>query len=113
MADTRRCGARTRNGGTCQNLPANGAGRCRMHGGAAPQTIAAAERRHAEAEAHRQVALFGARRDIHPAEALIELVQWTAGEVDYWRQRVRALGEADLTRGMTKGKDGCEDRGDT
>jgi hypothetical protein len=32
----------------------------------------------------------------------MELVQWTAGEVDYWRQRVRQLEEGGLTWGMTK-----------
>lgn len=28
-----RCGAKTRNGGTCQNMPRQLGGRCRMHGG--------------------------------------------------------------------------------
>jgi hypothetical protein len=28
-----RCGAKTRNGGTCQNMPRQIGGRCRMHGG--------------------------------------------------------------------------------
>ncbi|PWJ51821.1 hypothetical protein SAMN06264364_120100 [Quadrisphaera granulorum] len=32
------CGAKTRSGGTCQTAPMRGTNRCRMHGGAAPQT---------------------------------------------------------------------------
>jgi hypothetical protein len=84
MADTRRCGARTRNGGTCQNLPANGAGRCRPHGGAAPQTIAAAERRQAEAETHRQVALFGAKNFSHLQCARCRLLQSTHVRTSSW-----------------------------
>jgi hypothetical protein len=56
-------------------------------------------------QAAADVVLFGARRDVHPADALLELVQWTAGEVDYWRQRVRLVEEADLTWGVTESVD--------
>jgi hypothetical protein len=44
---------------------------------------------------------------------LIELVQWKAGEVDYWRQRCRQLEEADLTWGVVRRKEGGEDHGTT
>jgi hypothetical protein len=65
-----------------------------------------------DAEARHAVDLFAARRDIEPCAALLELVQWTAEEVDYCRQQVRALDEDDLTwgRGSEKGGD---DRGTT
>lgn len=86
-----------------------GIGRCRKHGGNTPTHVKSA----VVMKARQDVALFGARRDIHPAEALLELVQWTAGEVDYWRQRVRLLDESDLTWGVTKVKEGGEDRGTT
>ncbi|NUO35651.1 MAG: hypothetical protein HOQ27_11390, partial [Dermatophilaceae bacterium] len=52
----------------------------------------------------------------HPAEALLELVHWTAGEVDYWRARVVELADTNedaLTWGVTKTKDGGDDRGTT
>jgi hypothetical protein len=32
-----RCGAKTRAGGRCQNMPMQLGGRCRMHGGASPK----------------------------------------------------------------------------
>jgi len=84
-----------------------------MHGGSSPRALAAAERRLVEEQARRDVVLFAARRDVHPAEALIELVQWKAGEVDYWRGRCRQLEEADLTWGVTRRKEGGEDHGTT
>jgi hypothetical protein len=86
-----------------------GIGRCRKHGGNTPTHVKSA----VVAEARRDVVLFGARRDVHPAEALLELVQWTAGEVDYWRQRVRLLEERELTWGLTKVKEGGQDTGTT
>ena len=98
------CGAKTRNGGTCRNTPLPGTNRCRMHGGASPQAQAKAQERIAVAKAEAEVARLGARRDIHPADALLELVHWTAGEVDYWRQRVVQLADQDpdaLTWGKT------------
>ena len=110
------CGAKTRNGGTCKRSPVPGGKRCRMHGGASPQAKAAAERRLAVAAAEKEVARLGVRRDIHPAEALLELVHWTAGEVDYWRARVVEIADTDedaLTWGVTRVKDGGDDRGTT
>jgi hypothetical protein len=76
-----------------------GATRCRMHGGASPRSKAKAKERIQDAEARHAVEIFAARRDIEPGAALLELVQWTAGEVDYCRQQARALDEDDLTWG--------------
>jgi hypothetical protein len=90
-----------------------GAARCRMHGGASPQSRAAAAARIQEAQARAAVELFAARRDIEPGPALLELVQWTAGEVDYWRQEVRLIEKNDLTWGVTRVKEGGDDRGTT
>ena len=98
---TATCGARTRAGGTCQKPPEPGGTRCRMHGGASPQAKAKAAERVAVAKAEVEVARLGARRDIHPADALVELVQFTAGEVAYWRQRVNDLDDDDLVWGRT------------
>ena len=109
------CGAKKRQGeGTCTQ-PAGwgtdhvGIGRCRLHGGSTQNHKTAA----VTTQARRDVVLFGGRRDIHPADALLELVQWTAGEVDYWRHRVCLLEEAALTWGVTRVKEGGDDRGTT
>lgn len=108
-----KCKAHKRSGGPCGQRKLAGQEVCRMHGGKTPVALAAAERRVTEQQARAEVVLFGARRDIHPADALLELVQWTAGEVDYWRSRVRLLDEAALTWGVTRVKEGGEDRGTT
>lgn len=109
------CGGKKRQGeGDCTR-PAGwgtdhpGLGACKLHGGATPNHKTAA----VTTQARRDVVLFGGRRDIHPADALLELVQWTAGEVDYWRQRVRLLDEQALTWGVTRVKEGGDDRGTT
>lgn len=116
------CGARKRQGeGTCTR-PAGwgtehpGIGRCKLHGGKTP----AQNQQAARVQAERDVVLFAARRDVHPAEALLELVQWKAGEVDYWRGRVREIvatagddGDVDLTWGVVREKTGGEDHGTT
>lgn len=78
-----------------------GIGNCKHHGGSTPSHTKAAQTE----QARRDVELFGAAKDIHPAEALLELVQWTAGEVDYWRQQVRQLEEDELTWGITEAVD--------
>lgn len=109
-----RCNAPKRSGGLCKRPAGDqtdhpGIGRCKFHLGNTKTHRAAA----VTVQAQRDVILFGARRDIHPAEALLELVQWTAGEVDYWRQRVRELDESDLTWGITRVKDDGDDRGTT
>lgn len=114
--DLRRCGARTRSGEPCQAAPVAGATRCRMHGGSSPQVKAKAARDRAEREAAEAVALFGGRRDIDPASALIELVQRKAGECEFWRARVHQIQQDDeeaLTFGVTREKTGGDDAGTT
>lgn len=116
--DRNYCGGKKHQGvGTCTQ-PAGwgtshpGIGRCKLHGGSTGNHGKAAQ----VEQARRDVVLFGARRDVHPAEALLELVQWTAGEVDYWRARVAevaAQDDADLTWGVTRTKTGGDDHGTT
>jgi hypothetical protein len=110
-----KCGGNKRQGeGKCTQAAGwgtthPGIGACKLHGGATESHTVAA----AVTQAKRDVVLFGARRDVHPAEALLELVQWTAGEVDYWRSRVRVLDEEALTWGVTKVKEEGHDKGTT
>lgn len=108
-----RCAGHNRRGLPCGQWPLADQRVCGLHGGRSPRALAAAERRGREREARQAVALFAARRDIDPSEALLELVRWTAGEVDYWRERVRLLGDDELTWGVTRVKDGGDDRGTT
>jgi len=96
----------------CTQAPMRGTTICRMHGGNG-RTKAKAAADIATAKAAAKVALFGARRDVAPDVALLELVQWTAGEVDYWRQEVRLIERDDLTWGVTREKSGGEDFGTT
>ena len=54
--------------------------------------------------------------DIDPAQALLDLVHWTAGECMYWREQVQRLAEDSpekLTWGKTREKTGGDDYGTT
>lgn len=86
-----------------------GVGACRKHGGSTRNHA-----KFAEVEtARRNVNLWGGRKDVHPAQALLELVQWKASEVEYWRYRVAEINEEDLTWGTSKVKTGGDDYGTT
>lgn len=77
-----------------------------MHGGKAPQAVSAAARRVRDEEARADAARFAARTDIHPTEALLELVHYQAGIVTYWRGRVEDVDAKDLEWGQTKHESG-------
>ena len=97
-----RCVATTRKGAHCTKAAIPGGTVCRFHGGAAPQVKAAAERRLAEVEVQRAVATFGERRDVSPAQMLLEDMQWTAGHVAWLRDQIALLNPEALTWGTTK-----------
>lgn len=88
---------RTKGRGPCHKPAIKGTNACLRHSGLSREkakakgevTMAAAER-------------MAKRDDITPSEALLELVQGAAGEVEYWRRRVGELDEAELTWGVTK-----------
>jgi hypothetical protein len=100
-----RCGGKLRDGsgGTCK-LPAGhgtdhvGIGRCRRHGG----NTESHKQNALMIQGQRDVAKWGARRDIAPAEALLELVQWKAAEVEFWHRKVNSLADHELTWSRTK-----------
>lgn len=77
----RRCTATNRRGEQCGRAPAKGALVCRLHGGAAPQVKAAAERRVAHAAAMEAVQAFGLPEVVDPNAALLAEVHRTAGHV--------------------------------
>lgn len=80
--------------GTCRK-PAGwgtshvGIGRCRLHGGKTPSQSTHAAVIQVRAELDR----MGIPRDVKPGDALLELVAEAAGNVEFLRLRVQALGE--------------------
>ncbi|WP_404465221.1 hypothetical protein LG274_02640 [Micrococcus antarcticus] len=84
-----------RSGQRCMRPVVPGASVCKFHGGNAPAVQKAARRRVLEASAAKDVALFGGRRELHPAQALLELVQSKAAEVAYWEGRVAEIDDHD------------------
>jgi hypothetical protein len=76
--------------------PRRGAYVCDIHGGTLPRVRAKAKERIAEQKAAVAVRRFNARTDIDAPTALLELVQYQAGLVEYWRNVVERVTEADL-----------------
>lgn len=86
------CTARAKGSGRrCKRRVSPGAVVCRMHGGAAPQVIAAAERRVALAGVEREVARLGLRVEVDPLDALLELVHESAANVAVYRMALQDL----------------------
>jgi hypothetical protein len=91
-----RCGAKTRSReGTCKKVAGAGTdhygiGRCKWHGGSTPT-----HRKQAALQQLRdELAAIGAKRQITPAQALLERVQAKAAEVEYWTRVVQAEQDA-------------------
>lgn len=97
-----RCAGHTRAGRPCRQWPMADQDVCKMHGGKAPQALAAAERRRQEAAAREALATYGGPVDVNPVEALLEEVRWTAGHVAWLRERVREVEQRALTMGVTE-----------
>ncbi|MFD4968952.1 hypothetical protein [Streptomyces sp. NPDC058424] len=119
----RRCWARTKKTGKQCGSPAMlGQNVCRFHGGAAPQSLRAAEQRVTEEKARALVETYGRKIDTTATEALLDEVQWTAGHVAWLRERVQEIEgaaaagadrEHPLVWGVTREKSGGEDFGTT
>src|SRR5690349_23119920 len=121
----RRCWSRTKKpgGGQCGANAMTGQNVCRYHGGSAPQSRKAGEKRAAEERVRQFVETYGRKIETTAAEALLEEVQWTAGHVAWLRERVQEIEseavviaadrEHPLVWGVTKEKLGGEDRGTT
>lgn len=82
-----RCHARTRGGRQCGNTAIEGGTVCRMHGGAAPQVIAAADRKVVEARVLSEVEALrleiGAR---HPLDVLLDQIERLAAIAVLWER---------------------------
>lgn len=94
---------------------------CGIHGGKNPRNLEAASKRMAAERAARMVQTYGLKVDTTAADALLDEVQWTAGHVAWLRERVQEIeqhssdsdGENPLVWGVTRRKEGGEDRGTT
>src|SRR5208283_4603384 len=91
--DTPRCTATNRRGGRCGRAPVRGARVCSMHGGKAPQVIAAATGRVVEAGAARQLRAEGYEPTVNPVEELLSLGAEVTALKDVLRARVADLSE--------------------
>lgn len=105
------CTAHTSAGNPCKRPPNRGMSVCQSHGGASPRAIAGREKRQREDQARADAARFAARTDIHPADALLELVHYQAGIVTYWRTRVEDVTDDDLEWGVTQHREGSGPEG--
>jgi len=99
-----RCTATKRNGDQCGSWAVNGMKVCRMHGGASPQAKKAAARRLQEQAAAQAVATLGIPVETTPTEALLEEVKWTAGHVQWLRERVQEVEQDALVWGRKQEK---------
>ena len=119
----RRCQRRSKNreGAQCGNVAMRGQDVCRFHGGASPQAKAAAQERLTEEKARRAMATYGRKVETTATEALINEVQWTAGHVEWLRERVQEIEESaagtdtnhPLVWGKVREKTGGQDWGQT
>lgn len=105
------CTAHTSSGRPCKRYPNHGMTVCGSHGGRSPRAIAGREKRQREEQARADAARFAARTDIHPADALLELVHYQAGIVDYWRGRVEQITDEGLEWAVTKHEEGIGPEG--
>lgn len=112
MADGK-CTAHKSNGDPCPNWPMQGQKVCHAHGGRAPQNKNAASARLAEREARAMADTYGLPIEITPEQAILDEVHRTAGHVAWLAQQVRALEQDALIWGVTKVKEGGDDRGTT
>ena len=87
-----RCKAHSRRsgGGPCGRRKTKGLAVCYSHGGNARQSKAAAKRRLEAAALEKAVVTFGARREIGHLEAMVELLQFSAGHVVWLRDQIQA-----------------------
>lgn len=99
----RQCTATAKGTGQrCKRAPAHGMRVCVKHGAGSPQSRAAGPQRVELERAREAVEVYGLPRDISPTDALLEEVRWTAGHVDWLRQRVQQTEREALIWGTTQ-----------
>jgi hypothetical protein len=101
-----RCGARTRAGAQCRGMAVTGTTVCRMHGGAAPQVLAAVERRRADGQRREAMLEWGRTYGEiapheDPAVVMAEQIQRSRGHVAWLLERVQETEADALVWGLT------------
>lgn len=114
IPDQQRCtGTNKESGERCLRYHAPGGKVCAMHGGNAKQVRSKAGERTAAEKVKNLVATYGLPVEITPEQAILDEVHRTAGHVAWLQQQVHALTEGELVWGITRVKEGGEDRGTT
>lgn len=99
-----RCTAHNRAGQPCKKWPMKGQTVCKNHGGKAPNSLAAAEKRQAQERAAKQLATLGEPIDTDPVQALHDMICWSAGHVNWYRAQVQRFLPDALVWGDTEVK---------
>lgn len=86
---------------------------CGRHGGDSPQALAAAAKRLAVAEARGAMVTYGAPIDMDPVDFVLGEVRRAAGHIAFLEAKIQSLGDDDLVWGVTRIKQGGDDRGTT
>lgn len=113
--DAERCTANNRESGErCRLRHEPGGTVCaQFHGGAAGHIRAKARVRAREQGARAMVDTYGLPVEVTPEQAILAEVHRTAGHIAWLEQQIRALDPEALIWGVTRVKEGGEDRGTT
>jgi hypothetical protein len=87
-----RCGARTRDGGSCTQWPVKGTTRCKMHGGLAPRLQAKVRAMQLRARINGELQALGWEPVTDPIPRYAELAGETLAFKDLARERINELG---------------------
>ncbi|GAA5227254.1 hypothetical protein [Paeniglutamicibacter antarcticus] len=112
MDATRQCTAKAKQSGNrCKRVPAKGATVCNIHGAKAPSVAAKAAERVQQDAARRALKALGEPTPIDPAQALLKLIAWKHGEVQWLRGKVQELEPAHLAWGTIEHREGVGPEG--
>ena len=100
----KRCNATNRAGEPCRRAAELDTDVCHYHGGKAPQTLQAAERRVKEEKASRAAALLGLPINVDPHSALLEELHRAAGLVTWLQAQIEAQGIENVTEHTLSGE---------
>lgn len=82
---SKKCGAKTKSGGTCGKHPSKGSNRCKFHGGASPQVKARVEREEHQRKVEHDIQKAMKKLDITPVGDPLTALKNLAGEVLAWK----------------------------